>query len=69
MEIDADQPDLEARHRAPLATPFAEGGRTDPLPGEGWGLTTAPDGLILSDGTPTLRVLDPDVSRSAAACR
>ena len=29
-------------------------------PGEGWGLATAPDGLILSDGTPTLRVLDPD---------
>lgn len=29
-------------------------------PGEGWGLTTAPDTLILSDGTPTLRFLDPD---------
>lgn len=29
-------------------------------PGEGWGLTTAPEGLILSDGTPTLRVLDPE---------
>ena len=29
-------------------------------PGEGWGLTTASDGLILSDGTPILRVLDPD---------
>lgn len=29
-------------------------------PGEGWGLTTAPDALVLSDGTPSLRFLDPD---------
>ncbi len=29
-------------------------------PGEGWGLTTAADVLVLSDGTPTLRFLDPD---------
>ncbi|MES2338840.1 MAG: glutaminyl-peptide cyclotransferase [Pseudomonadota bacterium] len=29
-------------------------------PGEGWGLTTAPDALVLSDGTPALRFLDPD---------
>ncbi|MGK6319114.1 glutaminyl-peptide cyclotransferase [Sphingomonas sp. DT-204] len=29
-------------------------------PGEGWGLTAAPEGLLLSDGTPTLRVLDPE---------
>lgn len=27
--------------------------------GEGWGLTRAPEGLILSDGTAGLRVLDP----------
>ena len=29
-------------------------------PGEGWGLTTAAEALVLSDGTPTLRFLDPD---------
>jgi len=29
-------------------------------PGEGWGLTTAGEALVLSDGTPTLRFLDPD---------
>ncbi len=28
--------------------------------GEGWGLATGRDGLILSDGSATLRVLDPD---------
>ncbi|HWK35414.1 glutaminyl-peptide cyclotransferase [Sphingomonas sp.] len=27
--------------------------------GEGWGLTRAPEGLIMSDGTTSLRVLDP----------
>lgn len=29
-------------------------------PGEGWGLTTARDALVLSDGTATLRFVDPD---------
>lgn len=29
-------------------------------PGEGWGLATLADQLVLSDGTPTLRFLDPD---------
>lgn len=29
-------------------------------PGEGWGLTTAPDALVLSDGSAALRFLDPD---------
>lgn len=29
-------------------------------PGEGWGLTTAPEGLVLSDGTSALRILDPE---------
>jgi glutamine cyclotransferase len=28
-------------------------------PGEGWALTSDADGLIMSDGTPTLRFLDP----------
>jgi len=28
--------------------------------GEGWGLTQTPEGLVMSDGTPTLRVLDPE---------
>jgi len=28
--------------------------------GEGWGLTTSPDSLILSDGTSALRFLDPE---------
>ncbi len=32
-------------------------------PGEGWGLTAGTDGLILSDGTADLRVLDPDTLR------
>ena len=32
-------------------------------PGEGWGLTTGPDGLILSDGSADLRILDPDTFR------
>ena len=32
-------------------------------PGEGWGLTAGTDGLILSDGTADLRVLDPDTFR------
>jgi glutaminyl-peptide cyclotransferase len=32
--------------------------RTLRYPGEGWGLTAAPEGLILSDGTADLRVLD-----------
>jgi glutamine cyclotransferase len=32
-------------------------------PGEGWGLTTLGDDLILSDGTATLRVLDPRTFR------
>jgi glutamine cyclotransferase len=27
--------------------------------GEGWAMTTTPDGLVLSDGTPVLRFLDP----------
>ena len=38
---------------APVAT--REG-----YPLEGWGLTAAPEGLIHSDGSATLRVLDPD---------
>jgi len=29
-------------------------------PGEGWSLTTDGEHLLMSDGTPTLRVLDPD---------
>ncbi len=29
-------------------------------PGEGWGLATLGDSLVLSDGTPALRFLDPD---------
>ena len=37
--------------------------RTLPYPGEGWGLTAAPEGLILSDGTADLRVLDPETFR------
>ena len=37
--------------------------RTLRYPGEGWGLTAAPDGLILSDGTADLRVLDPETFR------
>lgn len=28
-------------------------------PGEGWGLTTTEEGLVMSDGTPTIRILDP----------
>jgi glutaminyl-peptide cyclotransferase len=32
-------------------------------PGEGWGLTTLGNDLILSDGTPELRVLDPRTFR------
>ncbi len=28
--------------------------------GEGWGLTRGPDGIVMSDGTDTLRLLDPD---------
>jgi glutamine cyclotransferase len=32
-------------------------------PGEGWGLAAGTDGLILSDGTADLRVLDPDTFR------
>jgi glutamine cyclotransferase len=34
--------------------------RTLPYPGEGWGLTQDGTHLILSDGTPTLRFLDPE---------
>jgi len=37
--------------------------RTLRYPGEGWGLTAAPEGLILSDGTAELRVLDPETFR------
>jgi glutamine cyclotransferase len=37
--------------------------RTLRYPGEGWGLTAAPEGLILSDGTADLRVLDPETFR------
>jgi len=33
--------------------------RTFPYPGEGWGLTQDGKSLILSDGSPTLRFLDP----------
>jgi glutamine cyclotransferase len=33
--------------------------RTLPVPGEGWGLTQDGKSLILSDGTPDLRFLDP----------
>jgi glutaminyl-peptide cyclotransferase len=29
-------------------------------PGEGWGLTTGPDALYMSDGTAEIRRLDPD---------
>ena len=31
--------------------------------GEGWAMTTSPDGLVLSDGTPVLRFLDPQTSK------
>ena len=31
----------------------------DEFPYEGWGLTTSPEGLIHSDGSATLRILDP----------
>ena len=34
--------------------------RTLPYPGEGWGLTQDGSHLILSDGSPTLRFLDPE---------
>jgi glutaminyl-peptide cyclotransferase len=37
--------------------------RTLRYPGEGWGLTGAPEGLILSDGSADLRVLDPETFR------
>jgi len=37
--------------------------RTLRYPGEGWGLTGAPEGLILSDGSAVLRVLDPETFR------
>jgi glutamine cyclotransferase len=37
--------------------------RTLRYPGEGWGLTASPEGLILSDGTADLRVLDPETFR------
>jgi glutaminyl-peptide cyclotransferase len=37
--------------------------KTLKYPGEGWGLTAGPDGLILSDGTAQLRVLDPETFR------
>jgi len=37
--------------------------RTLRYPGEGWGLTGTPEGLILSDGTADLRVLDPGTFR------
>ncbi|URW75803.1 glutaminyl-peptide cyclotransferase [Sphingomonas donggukensis] len=36
-----------------------KGRGTRRYPGEGWGLATAPDALILSDGSPALRFLDP----------
>lgn len=32
-------------------------------PGEGWGLTSDGKHLVMSDGTPTLRLLDPDTLR------
>ena len=35
-------------------------GSKDGVPFEGWGLTTSDEGLIHSDGTATLRVLDPE---------
>jgi glutamine cyclotransferase len=34
--------------------------RTLPYPGEGWGLTQDGSHLVLSDGSPTLRFLDPE---------
>jgi glutaminyl-peptide cyclotransferase len=37
--------------------------RTVRYPGEGWGLTASPEGLILSDGTADLRVLEPETFR------
>jgi glutamine cyclotransferase len=37
--------------------------RTFPLPGEGWGLTHDSTSLILSDGTSTIRFLDPATFR------
>ena len=37
--------------------------RTLPFPGEGWGLTQDGKSLILSDGTATLRFLDPETFR------
>jgi len=33
------------------------------FPGEGWGLAASPEGLILSDGTADLRVLEPESFR------
>jgi glutamine cyclotransferase len=37
--------------------------RTIPYPGEGWGLTADAKSLILSDGSATLRFLDPETLR------
>ncbi|WP_326523087.1 glutaminyl-peptide cyclotransferase [Sphingomonas sp.] len=45
-------------HRWNVASLKPEGARR--YPGEGWGLTTLDDSLVLSDGTSALRFLDPD---------
>ncbi|MEO5820408.1 MAG: glutaminyl-peptide cyclotransferase [Vicinamibacteraceae bacterium] len=37
--------------------------KTMRFPGEGWGLAASPEGLILSDGSADLRVLDPETFR------
>ena len=48
-----------AIHRWNAVTLEAVSSRED-YPLEGWGLTTSPDGLVHSDGSDTLRVLDPE---------
>ena len=49
----------KAIHRWDTAT-LAPVSSAQDFPFEGWGLTTSPEGLIHSDGSATLRVLDPD---------
>ncbi len=48
-----------AIHRWDAATLEARASRTG-YPLEGWGLTTSPEGLVHSDGSATLRILDPE---------
>ncbi|MCV0382416.1 MAG: glutaminyl-peptide cyclotransferase [Erythrobacter sp.] len=42
------------------ATTLESAGSHEGFPFEGWGLTASPEGLIHSDGSATLRVLDPE---------